>query len=548
MNGINKNNRIWKNKWKNKWKNFGMSLISGVMTGVAFSWDKAWWIVFFSLIPFCEMLFREEKWKKNIFGFTLGNYMISVSWLYALLPALPDQITGVCLLFLAIFLISMLLGSLFLIAFLPFTYLRTKSSIDIFLVALLYTLAEWFQEKIAIISFPWVRLAVTVTPWKAFIQSASVGGSLFVSFLTVLINGILAWELQKRGEEKKEIYLEAGKWAAVMLVIGNIVFGYSRLFVGESFDRKEEDAGGVILIQGNHSGMQKWNMTTEDIFKDYLALSIQGLEKEKDIKLILWPETAVPIVLKEESKEVELLTQVCQKYQTEFLIGGIYQKGEEQYNAMFAIGEKGLFKEIYTKQILVPFGEYLPYEWILEKIMPNWVEDWKEELVFKQGEKVEMITTSEGVVGGIICYESIFSETARNAVKGGAEFLALISNDSWFGSSAALKQHHAQAILRAVEQKRAVMRVSNTGITSFISKYGIVEKTAPILERMWLAGEIEKEEGKTAYFVLGDIIAWVGVIVWGKGIYFGVCWRKEHANSMNTLPAALSLRSRRNGH
>ena len=544
MNGINKNNKIGNNEWKN----FGRSLISGVMTGVAFSWDKAWWVVFFSLIPFCEVLFREEKWKKCIFGFTLGNYMISVSWLYALLPALPDQRAGVFLLFLAIFLISILLGILFLIAFLPFTYLRTKSSIDIFLVALLYSLGEWFQEKIAIISFPWVRLAVTVTPWKAFIQSASIGGSLFVSFLTVLINGILAWELQKRREEKKKIHLEVGKWAAVMLVIGNIVFGYSRLFIGESFDRKEADAGGVILIQGNHSGMQKWNMTTGEIFKDYLALSIQGLENEENIKLILWPETAVPIVLKEESKEVELLTQVCQKYQTEFLIGGIYQKGEKQYNAMFAIGEKGLFKEIYTKQILVPFGEYLPYDWLLEKIMPDWVEDWKKELVFKPGEKVEVINTSEGVVGGMICYESIFSETARNAVKGGAEFLALISNDSWFGSSAALKQHHAQAILRAVEQKRAVMRVSNTGISSFISKYGIVEKTAPILEKMWLVGEIDKEEEKTIYFVLGDVIAWVGVIVWGLGICFGVCWRKGHANSMNTLPDALSLRSRRNGH
>ena len=92
------------------------------------------------------------------------------------------------------------------------------------------------------------------------------------------------------------------------------------------------------------------------------------------------------------------------------------------------------------------------------------------------------------------------------------------------------------------------MRVSNTGISSFISKYGIVEKTAPILERMWLTGEIEKEEEKTVYFVLGDVIAWGGVIVWGIGIYGGMCWRKGHKNSMNTLSDALSLRSRRNGH
>ena len=69
MNGINKKNRIWKNEWKN----FGMSLISGVMTGIAFSWDKAWWIVFFSLIPFCEVLFKEEKWKsanRSFFAFS----------------------------------------------------------------------------------------------------------------------------------------------------------------------------------------------------------------------------------------------------------------------------------------------------------------------------------------------------------------------------------------------------------------------------------------------------------------------------------------------
>lgn len=514
-NSMNRKHRIEKIKWKN----FGKGFLSGVMTGIAFSWDKAWWLVFFSLIPFCGLIFTEERLSRSIFGFAIGNYMVSVSWLYALLPVFPEKSSGILLLFLAVFLISVLLAILLEIAFFPFPFLRRKTSIDILNAAFLYMLAEWFQDKIAILPFPWVRLAVTVTPWKAFIQSACVGGSLFISFLVVLVNGVFAWELQKwRRKEKNKSYLEYGKWLAVILIIGNLLFGYIRLWKNADFDIERTENEKVLLIQGNHGGIEKWNITTEEIFEDYFTLSIQGLEKEEDIKLVLWPETAIPMVLKEESREVEAIKQVCQKYQVEFLIGAIDEAQGKRYNALFGIGEKGLFKEIYTKQTLVPFGEYVPYEWLLEKIIPSWVEEWKKELALEPGKEAEVIPTKIGVAGGIICYESIFSDTARNAVEKGAEFFTLISNDSWFGTSAALRQHHAQAILRAVEQKRDVVRVSNTGISSFISRYGIVKETIPILERTWLAGEIEKEQEKTIYFKIGDIIAVIGIVIWGLGI------------------------------
>ena len=125
---------------------------------------------------------------------------------------------------------------------------------------------------------------------------------------------------------------------------------------------------------------------------------------------------------------------------------------------------------------------------------------------FLAGTKEEAILfeTEFGKIGTLVCFESLFSGLARTMTAQGAEILLIASNDSWFENSAALYQHHAQAILRAVETGRYVLRVGNSGITSVISPVGEVLKTASVKETVTLEGTVTRLTEQTNYVRYGD--------------------------------------------
>jgi apolipoprotein N-acyltransferase len=160
----------------------------------------------------------------------------------------------------------------------------------------------------------------------------------------------------------------------------------------------------------------------------------------------------------------------------------------------------------YAKRQLVPFGEFLPFENVLTRVLP-FIENialFNSRLAPGDGSRLMYIN---GVnYGGLVCFDSIFARLARQSVRDGADILIISTNDSWFRDSAAIYHHNAQAVLRAVQNNRYVVRSANTGISSFISPTGRILRQTEVFERTAITQEVGLARGMTLYTRFGEII------------------------------------------
>ena len=239
------------------------------------------------------------------------------------------------------------------------------------------------------------------------------------------------------------------------------------------------------------------------MFKTYESLTIKNAILGG---IIVWPETAIPLEYNASPVYRKELTRLSQVLDCVLVVGMYFKENDKEYNSVIAFSPDGKISAPYSKRMLVPFGEMFPYSEFFEKYMPFLTESINLTTSTSQGTKSIALSSSLGKIGGIICYESIFPSLAREAVQNGAKVLALPSNDSWFGNSPALYQHHCHAVMRAVENNRYIIRASNTGISSIIDSNGKVTAFAPTHTATACTENISLIKGKTLYTKTGDII------------------------------------------
>jgi apolipoprotein N-acyltransferase len=154
---------------------------------------------------------------------------------------------------------------------------------------------------------------------------------------------------------------------------------------------------------------------------------------------------------------------------------------------------------------LVPFGEYIPLRGILKFLGPliEMVGD------FGEGEEYTVFTIPGGKFSVAICFEIIFGDLVRRFCKNGAEFLVNITNDAWFGKSAASYQHIGMVAFRAVENRHWVIRAANTGISGFIEPTGKILRATEIFKDAVCKARIYPNRKKTFYTEFGDLFSWM---------------------------------------
>lgn len=476
-----------------------LGLINGIMAGLSCSMEELWFCILFCLIPFTGILLTKKRISGFVIGYGMGYYVTGISFLYSLAGVLPlPMVTSYVLLTLGILLISAYLTFFLWVAFFPIRYIRRSSRLAIFWIAGLYVLGEWLQEAGSLAAFPWLRLALAAVPCPILIQGASLAGSLFVSFLLVLWNGWLARLLIRRR-------IDLGMIAAAVLMGTVLLYGEVRLY------QKEMGETSVLIVQGNHEGREKWTMEAENVLADYERLIYEYVETAKEngkkVQLVVLPETALPYAAAECRNTRRTLRSLCNRLSTEILTGAIEkQKCEEEllsYNAVYHVTEQGFEDKTYRKRVLVPFGEYLPFEALVNRLCP-WVEGFMTGNYFEAGEEQHCFVTSIGRIGALICYESIFPGEARTAVINGAEILTIVSNDSWFQGMSAMREHYAHAVLRAVETDRYVIRAGNTGISAVIDNRGRTVSRLSEGIQGGLVAEVSGRQTKTMYMRIGN--------------------------------------------
>jgi apolipoprotein N-acyltransferase len=306
--------------------------------------------------------------------------------------------------------------------------------------------------------FSWLTLAQSLAPWPQTLGLAAwIGGFGLSALLVSLSHSLFAG----RG------WTRAVAPALILLCLLPALMREPRTPAATA---------SVSMIQGNIDQSLKWDEAMQSqILGTYLDLSFKAVEKYAP-DLVVWPETAMPFYFQDPSDLTTGMRLGVSRMQAPVLAGApAYsipsEPGASQYvlhNRAYLLSAHGEPLAFYDKEHLVPFGEYVPLgKWLpfITKLVPGQFE-------FKPGRNTEPLKTGSLAMGLLICYEAIFPELAQKQVELGANVLVNISNDAWFGRSSAPWQHLHLSILRAVEQNRAIIRATNSGVSAFIGPDG----------------------------------------------------------------------------
>jgi len=224
--------------------------------------------------------------------------------------------------------------------------------------------------------------------------------------------------------------------------------------------------------------------------------------------IVIWPETAVPFSF-EDPTGMDMLGEVARSADTDLMTGiASFTKKDGGYvgrNSAVLVSPEGKIIGRYDKLHLVPFGEYVPLQKLLPFVrkMTTGIGD------FVPGEGPDLMGDHGWKFGTAICYEVIFPELVREFPDEGADFLVSITNDAWFGRSAAPYQHFAMAGFRAVENRRTLVRAANTGVTGVIMPNGAVSARTGIFTEGYVIRDIPLVTEKTFYTKYGDVFAYL---------------------------------------
>ena len=490
------------------------------------------------LVPLFVTVFDTQKTLKRVlyslFCFFFVFYFFVYSWFINLYPldfAGLGNIESIGVIIIAETAIPFLHGIVMtLCVFLG--YASAKQINNVFLKSILvsagYVLGEYMQS-VGTFAFPWARLFVGQTENVALLQSASLFGSYFITFIMVLVNSFLAFSLMNVQTNKKKCRNFALVATGIFLV--NFTFGVLRINFADLSDCKKLSA---VVLQGNIPSGEKWSGEVDEK-EVYLQLSEYALAhpmaKEFDADIAVMPETAFPVTLitddKYKSQHEKVLFEISQKLDAELFVGAFNDEGGKSYNSIFVFSPDGSVTKPYNKHNIVPFGEFLPYRGIIEKIAPSLAEMNMFTSEISRGESFEPIQTKAGKAACLVCFDSIFPETARKQIKGGGEFIVISTNDSWYKTSSAIYQHADHAIMRAIENNVPVIRSANTGVSKIIDNFGRVDSETKVNERTAIGESVYIPESMTLYTKTGDLVVPICGIMIFAFLLYGICAKKK---------------------
>lgn len=486
-----------------------LALLSGALLTLSFpgSGDQGW-AAFAALVPLLAAI-EGAGWRRaGVLGFGAGVvfWVATIPWIVATMVRYGDLPWP-----LAVLVLAVLAGYL---ALYPAAFCALLSRVPVnggarFVVAAssLWVALEFLRTYL-LTGFPWNLLGYSQYRNVPLIQVATVTGVYGVSFVVVAVNAALWGLLAGDRGGKRPLAAVAAAAGAVALTIA------SAWLPPSASDRPTLD---VALVQGSIEQGVKWDPAYQDsTLAVYRTLTVDAARRGP--KLIVWPETSLPFVFDDDRRRAAV-QDLARETGAYLLVGALGRAPHGPLNSAFLIAPDGEVVGRYDKRHLVPFGEYVP----LKRLLP-FVEILGGGAIgeFRSGGQAAIFPTAIGRLGVVICYEAIFPAEVRDFFLGGADVLVNITNDAWFGRSAAPVQHLAMAAFRAVENRAYLVRAANTGISAIVAPDGRIVQASGLFTREVVSGTIAPRIGLSVYTRYGDVFAWATVaaalaVIWPIG-------------------------------
>ena len=463
-----------------------MALLSAVLLILCFPRFNLVWFAPVALTPLLLALLRESRpWRRFLLGWVAGAvYWCGVCyWVQIVLAVHGDMGTGVAWAMFALFCIAKALH-MGVFALLAGVLMRRWWAIP--------AVAAWWVAVEAThgsLGFAWLTLGNAGVDMGIPMRLAPFTGVYGLSFVFVLMSAGLAVAVLRR--PRRELL-----WLTPLLLLPLL----------PAMPAAEPGNDAALLVQSNISETQEWTPETLiHTVREQSALTLRGA-LQPGVRLpsiLVWPEVPAPFYYESDTTFRDYVNNLARMTQAYLLLGTVaHTSTGAPLNSAQLISPSGSPVGRYDKVNLVPFGEFVPwpFNYVADKVSSE-VGD------FAAGHQVVVSSVGKHEIGTFICYESVFPSFVRKFAAGGAEALFNISNDGWFGQSAARPQHLNIVRMRAAENRRWILRSTNDGITAVIDPAGRVRGRLDPNTRAAYYARFSYIRERTLYTRFGDWFA-----------------------------------------
>lgn len=430
--------------------------------------------------------------------------------------------------------------------FIPvYIYYRIRRKFGFKLAAPLFP-AIWtgweYFHNLGEFSYPWLALGNTQIYNLTWIQLIDITGIFGASFLIVLVNTalLIIYKNISSGKVKNKPGINLSWFILILaIILIPVIYGFTKIEEFEDENINNESIA-IGIIQPNKFPWAKWSAGEIDQIKTMMQISDSLKKVNPNIKLFLWPETSILSVRRygfNEAKDLWFLQDWVDSSNITLLSGFvhryIYKENEKKQITARPYGDTGKFYEhfnsalllnpnskaqTYHKMKLTPFAERIPnvdyFSFLMDYI--KWgvgISSWG---LGQDQHNLNMADSTK--IGNIICIESIYPEFCKNFADQGAEFLTIITNDSWYDGTPGPEQHWLIARIRAIENRRYIARSANSGVSGFIAPNGKEISRLAQYKMSGIEGSVKKMDEKSFYTQNGDVLArsmmYLGAIFW----------------------------------
>ena len=524
-----------------------MMLISGLLLGTTLIFADIGILAYIFLIPLAIALYKRAdggNYKVRMayldgFVFFMGLDIVGFHWITYFYPldfaglSNVESLVVILLGWIGLSLLQSVFSALVFVIISRFIKTEIYKRYPLLLApfaAAMITVNEWTQT-FTWAGVPWSRVGISQTSMPIMMQTASLFGSYFLTFVIVLFNFLVAYAILKADKRRFVAIL------ALAVFCGNFILSATLYFIPS---HNEDRAIKVASVQGN---IESKNISSMAELANIIDVHRKQTRKavEDGAELVIWAEGTMPINIHDYigidggyKKLSDVVSDLAKELGVTIVLGS-YVDFEGGYNnsisAFYADGSTNI--NAYAKRRPVPFGEYLPMSDVIMAIIPLLAEI----NIFSEVTPGETATVFDADISGdpikvgtLICFDSIYERIGIDSARAGAEMFIIPSNDAWFYDSRALYMHACQNTLRAVEQGKYVVNCGNSGITSIVNAKGETLVTMPIFTEGYVIDTVYASSGRTLYSYIGNLFVYVciaaAIVPFGFELYFALKKRR----------------------